>query len=118
MNRAQYRPDELYSGGLRWWIDHQPAELVQLMKSPEALRTERIARATVGRPMTPASGLVHRIIQSFNGATKPLACGEIRDRAAWHGNKKQFFEALQKAYERGLLERVGVPRFYKYRKPT
>lgn len=41
MNRAQVQPGEIYSGGLRWWMEHEPIEAVR----PAGLQEHEIRAA-------------------------------------------------------------------------
>lgn len=125
MNRAQVNPDEFYTGGMLWWIEHEPDEMRKHMRSCEEVQRDRAQGAEpteppkTGRPRTvdtKNTGLVQRIVQSFQSAAKPYDCEEVRARVGWVGSKKQFFEALHKAYQRGFLVRLGKDRSYRYRK--
>ena len=108
MNYGQFyaNRDQLYSGGMRWWIEHDAPIMRAQMIFPagSAKPAHYKTRETLPSRALDASDEQERDIQDFAQRTG--------------ANGKHLMFVLNKLTRLGHLIRTGAPGYYKYRRQT
>lgn len=113
MNRANVQPDELYSGGMAWWIAHEPIA-ARISPTVPYVRRERRVQTFKDRLLgTMTAGKQYDIAALM----ELLQANKITTKNGAEPAHKYVMQTLLECLEQGHVERFGPEKHFRYRRP-